>query len=143
MKLTRKISIALVLVMLLTLTLAVIPASAASQPEMLYLTPNANWKQSNARFAAYFFGNGETWVSMTDSNGDGVYEVKVPTAKKYPNVIFCRMNPGAAANNWNYKVGCLVPLVIPVVSCRRWIHTAENNFSKPGLDFYRIKISIA
>ena len=30
----------------------------------LYLTPNSNWKQSNARFAAYFFGAGEKWVKQ-------------------------------------------------------------------------------
>lgn len=113
MKHTRKISIALVIAMVLMLAIAVIPASAASQPETLYLTPNANWKQDNARFAAYFFGNGETWVSMTDANGDGVYEVTVPTAKVYPNVIFCRMNPGAAANNWNNKWNQTADLTIP------------------------------
>ena len=67
----------------------------------IYLKPNSNWKQSNARFAAYFFGNGETWVSMTDSDGDGIYECEIPSG--YTKVIFCRMNPGASANNWNNK----------------------------------------
>ena len=38
----------------------------------VYLKPNSNWTQSNAWFAAYFFGNGEHWVGMT-ANGD-VYE---------------------------------------------------------------------
>ena len=112
----RKLSKILVLVLVLTMMFAMssmFTTSAASQPEYLYLTPNANWKQSNARFAAYFFGNGETWVSMTDSNGDGVYEVKVPTAKTYPNVIFCRMNPGASANNWNNKWNQTADLTIP------------------------------
>ena len=80
----------------------------------LYLTPNANWKQSNARFAAYFFGNGETWVSMTKVAGEtDLYEVTIPTAKKYPNVIFCRMNPSAAANNWSNKWNQTADLVIP------------------------------
>ena len=97
MRNTRKIFVALVLVLAMMMSVATLFASAAGQPETLYLTPNANWKQDNARFAAYFFGNGETWVSMTDSNGDGVYEVKVPTDKVYPNVIFCRMSPSATA----------------------------------------------
>ena len=80
----------------------------------LYLTPNANWKQSNARFAAYFFGNGETWVSMTKVAGEtDLYEVTIPTAKKYPNVIFCRMNPSATANNWNNRWNQTADLVIP------------------------------
>ena len=80
----------------------------------LYLTPNANWKQSNARFAAYFFGNGETWVGMTKVDGEtDLYEVTIPTDKKYPNVIFCRMNPSAAANNWGNKWNQTDDLVIP------------------------------
>ena len=80
---------------------------------MLYLKPNSNWKVDNARFAAYFFGNGETWVSMTDPDKDGCYEVKVPTSKVYPNVIFCRMNGSASANNWNNKWDQTNDLVIP------------------------------
>ena len=80
----------------------------------LYLTPNANWKQNNARFAAYFFDNGETWVGMTKVAGEtDLYEVTIPTDKKYPKVIFCRMNPGAAANDWNNKWNQTADLVIP------------------------------
>ncbi len=113
MRNTRKILVALVIVLAMMMSVATLFASAASQPETLYLTPNANWKQSNARFAAYFFGNGETWVSMTDADGDGVYEVKVPTDKVYPNVIFCRMNPNAADNNWNNKWNQTADLTVP------------------------------
>ncbi len=68
----------------------------------LFLVPNSNWTQDNARFAAYFFGNGETWVSMTKVTED-LYKVTIPTTKTYPSVIFCRMNPSALANNWNNK----------------------------------------
>jgi hypothetical protein len=69
----------------------------------LYLTPNSNWKQSNARYAAYFFGNGEAWVSMTKVAGEtDLYELTSPS-KSYTNVIFCRMNPSTTANNWNNK----------------------------------------
>jgi hypothetical protein len=38
---------------------------------------------------------------MTDSDKDGIYEVVLP--KTISNIIFCRMNPGAPANNWNNK----------------------------------------
>ena len=113
MKNTRKLLVALVLVLTMLVGMTTIFASAASQPEYLYLTPNANWKQSNARFAAYFFGNGETWVSMTYNSTLGVYEVKVPTAKVYPNVIFVRMNPSTTANNWNNKWNQTGDLTIP------------------------------
>ena len=67
----------------------------------LYLSPNGNWKADGARFAAYFFGNGDnTWISMTDENSDGIYECVIPTAKSYPSVIFCRMNPSSTTNGW-------------------------------------------
>ena len=79
---------------------------------MLYLTPNSNWKVDNARFAAYFFGNGEKWVSMTYNSELKVYEVEVPAG--YPNVIFCRMNPGTTANNWTNKWNQTADLKVPV-----------------------------
>jgi hypothetical protein len=75
------------------------------------LKPNSNLNQSNARFSVYFFGNGETWVSMTDSDADGIYEVAVPEG--YPNMIFCRMDPNAAANNWGNKWNQTGDLTVP------------------------------
>lgn len=89
---------------------ATVESTEVEKPK-LYLTPNSNWKVDNARFAAYFFGNGEKWVSMTDPDKDGVYEVEIPSG--YPNVIFCRMNPSASANNWNNKWNQTADLVIP------------------------------
>ena len=78
MKNTRKLLVALLVLMSILMSLAVvaIPASAEAATT-LYLTPNSNWKADGARFAAYFFGNGEKWVSMTDSDKDGIYEVAV------------------------------------------------------------------
>ena len=107
MRNTRKILVALLVLMtiLVSLVAVAIPASAANIPAgtKLYLVPSANWNQSNARFAAYFFGSGESWVSMTKVAGQSnLYEVTVPTGS-WTNVIFCRMNPSASANNWNNK----------------------------------------
>ena len=70
----------------------------------LYLVPGEAWKADDARFAAYFFNQegGEEWASMTDSDGDGVYEVSIP-AGDWPNVIFCRMDPETDVNDWAYK----------------------------------------
>ena len=86
------------LAMVMSIFAADIPAGTK-----FYLTPNANWNQSNARFAVYFYGNGETWVSMTKVAGEtNLYEVTSPN-KVYKNLIFCRMNPSASANNWNNK----------------------------------------
>ena len=81
------------------------------EAKKLYLVPNSNWKTSNARFAAYFFGAGETWVGMTDEDKDGTYECEIPEG--YPNVIFCRMNPNASANNWDNKWNQTADLTVP------------------------------
>lgn len=90
----------------------------------LYLKPNSNWKQSNARFAAYFFGNGDKWVSMTDADKDGIYELNIPEGYDYGcNVIFCRMNPSTSANNWNNK----------------WNQTSDLKAPTDGKNLYTVK----
>ena len=84
--------------------------------EQLYLKPNSNWTQSNARWAAYFFDNSankNVWVGMTAVNFDGIYEVAIPKDHNYPNVIFVRMNPSASANNWNNKWNQTSDLKVP------------------------------
>lgn len=88
------------------------PEVTGGETGYLFLKPNSNWTQANARFAAYFFGTGTEWVSMTDSNKDGIYAVQKPS-KNYPNVIFCRMNPSASANNWDNKWNQTGDLTIP------------------------------
>ena len=94
----------------------------APSETILYLQPNNNWKNDNARFAAYFFGNGETWVDMTLVEGEtNIYAVTVPTG--FENIIFCRMNPGAAANNWNNK----------------WNQTADLKVPTDGTNLYTVK----
>lgn len=94
---------------------------------VLYLKPNSNWKQSNARFAAYFFIKdvSDAWVSMVDSDSDGIYEVNIPKGYTFgDNVIFCRMNPSSTANNWNNKWNQTADLTIPT--------DGKNLFSVPG-----------
>ena len=92
---------------IVALLLCAISASAANitSGTKLYLKPNANWKVDGARFAAYFFGDGEAWASMTTAAGEtDIYEVIVPgSAKNFSNVIFCRMNPGNQTNGWSNK----------------------------------------
>ena len=72
---------------------------------ILYLKPSTDWSKDGARFAAYvwyFSGStkNEKWYSMTKMN-DGTYKVSIPA--EYENVIFCRMNGSATADNWNNK----------------------------------------
>lgn len=116
MKLIKKAMLAVV-TFVLALVAFVAPVrhtqvEAADTPTVLYLAPSSDWKQANARFAAYFFGNGETWVSM-NKLGDNLYGVAVPTETVYPKVIFCRMNPDASANNWNNRWNQTGDLAIP------------------------------
>ncbi|MBE6924081.1 MAG: hypothetical protein E7466_02425, partial [Ruminococcaceae bacterium] len=108
----RKLSKFLSAVLVICMVISMIPAVAlAATPDVLYLKPNSNWQQAGARFAAYFYGNGDTWVDCTDSDGDGVYEVVVPAG--YTSVIFCRMNPGNATNSWDNKWNQTADLAIP------------------------------
>ena len=110
-RLKRFLSLALAILMVFSMMPQITLGASAATPDKLYLKPNSNWTEANARFAAYFFGNGDKWVSMTDSNGDGTYEVEVPSG--YPSVIFCRMNPSASANNWNNKWNQTGDLTVP------------------------------
>ena len=71
-------------------------------PTTVYLKPNSNWKQANARFAVYCWnssGNNE-WFDMTkiDCNGD-YYVAEIPGA--YSDCKFVRLNPSTTENNWN------------------------------------------
>nr|MBE6191768.1 hypothetical protein [Rikenellaceae bacterium] len=78
----------------------------------LYLKPSANWKEAGARFAAYFFGNGNTWVDMKRVGYEGYYEVEIPAG--YTSVIFCRFNPASTTNGWTSdKWGQTADLTIP------------------------------
>ena len=97
---------------------AVVKATTEAEPVVtptetkLYFQPNSNWKVDNARFAAYFFGNGETWVDLKLVEGEtDIYELTLPAG--YPNIIFCRMTPSATANNWNNKWNQTADLVVP------------------------------
>ncbi|MEE0061706.1 MAG: hypothetical protein UE295_12835, partial [Acutalibacteraceae bacterium] len=65
----------------------------------LYLKPSSNWQKDNARFTAYLWtGSKNTFIDMTDTDGDGYYEL---TAEKgWENIIFCRLSP-KVETNWN------------------------------------------
>ena len=64
-----------------------------------------HWMVDNARFAAYFFVDDQTyaWAGCTlAANETNIYEVTAPEGT-WANVIFCRMNPSTTENNWNNK----------------------------------------
>lgn len=85
----------------ITGNLTITAEGAVAEARKLYLKPGP-WANDSPRFAAYFFNDStgaNTWVSMYDSNGDGVYECETPAG--YPSVIFVRMNPATSENNWD------------------------------------------
>ena len=120
------------------------------EPTYLYLKPNSNWEQANARFAAYFFGNGNTWVDMTDvgCNRD-YYRCEMPVG--YPNVIFCRMDPSKAENNWDNKWNQTANLTIPTdgknlftVPSSSWNDATDTqNWSTDSVPEYAITLTQA
>lgn len=84
-----------------------------STDRTIYLKPNSNWLQSDARFAVYVWdSSGKEWYNM-ESDGNGYYKVTIP--KKYSNIIFARMNPSTTSNNfndgtcWNQTVDQTIP----------------------------------
>lgn len=84
------------------------PGVILAQEGWVYLKPNSNWTKDNARFAIYLCDGSKaaTWLSMSKVEGTAYYGVKLPadfSATNYKNIIFCRMNPSASANNWNNK----------------------------------------
>ena len=115
----------LCLMLALVMVLGMFPATQvrAAEDTTLYLVPNANWKKDNARFAIYHWNAAGTsaWANMTDADGDGVYEGTIPAG--YDNIIFCRMNPNASANNWNNK----------------WNQTADLKVPTDGSNCYSVK----
>ena len=80
---------------------------------VVYFVPGSNWLEAGARFAAYFFEDGqpETWVDLTDDSVEGVYRCEVPAG--YTNMIFVRMNPASADNNWDNKWNQTADLKVP------------------------------
>ncbi len=97
---TKKlVGIALALMMLMTL----LPVAAmAAGGTTVYLDVNSSWPEAGARFAVYYFNDADDtngWVDMV-ADGD-LYKAEIPAG--YPSMIFCRMNPNAAENNWGNK----------------------------------------
>lgn len=78
----------------------------------IYFKPNDGWKASNARFAAYMWGDtGTKWYDLTDTDGDGTYSFT--SVNSWSNIIFARMNPAATDNDWKNKWSQTGDLTVP------------------------------
>ena len=112
----KKVS-ALVIAFMLIFSMCMVSVSAAeteaSTATVLYMKPGSNWVQDSPRYAMYLFNTKEnTWVDMTDADGDGYYEAEIPEGD-WTTVIFCRMNPNKKDNKWNNKWNQTSDLAIP------------------------------
>ena len=113
----KKLTAMMIAVMLVfSMCITGISASAAAVSDgttVVYLKPNSNWTQSDARFAVYTFeGAKNVWTDMADEDGDGYYSVTLPEGN-WEKIIFCRMDPKTTANNWNTKWNQTSDLDIP------------------------------
>ena len=50
---------------------------------------------------------------MTDTDADGIYEISKDDLYGNTNIIFCRMNPDNAANDWSNKWNQTGDLIVP------------------------------
>lgn len=66
---------------------------------VVYLHPGI-WNVAGAWFSAHVWGDGvQEDITLTDNDGDGVYECTVSAAST--GIIFCRMNPAYTDFGWN------------------------------------------
>lgn len=81
------------------------------EADTLYLDPGiSSWKQSDERYAMYVFNSSSSaWVSMADTDSDGIFEAAVPTGD-WTGVIFCTMNASDSTNSWGNKINQTVDL---------------------------------
>ena len=67
--------------------------------------------QAGARFAVRTGINYEAYYDMTDSDGDGIYEVEKSNLQR--NFRFCRMNPNSTLNNTANILNESIDLILP------------------------------
>ena len=75
------------------------------QPTTVYLKPNEQWKQADARFAIHYWHDGQPagWVDMTDVGCNRDYFVATIPAG-YTNFLFARMDPSNTENKWDADI---------------------------------------
>ncbi len=88
-------------------------APPVNNDKTIHFAPSTGWAQDGARFAMYVWNNaGEyTFISMT-RNSNNSYTANVPN--KYTDVIFIRMDPSSAINDWDYKWNQTADLKLPL-----------------------------
>ena len=82
----------------------------------LYLVPNSNWTQANAKLAVYYYNNSagtDGWSSlMTAVAGEtNVFSTTIPDG--FTSIIFVRLDSKATTGNWNDKWNQSADLTLP------------------------------
>lgn len=80
------------------------PGAIYAQQGYVYLDAS-DWGYSDARYSIYFFGNGDTWVSMEKVEGtSSLYGANISDKMDtYTSLIFVRLNGATTENNFNNK----------------------------------------
>ena len=113
----------------------------ALPPTPVILKPNDEWKQANARYAIYYWGDGTDnigWVEMTDLGCSGEYFTgEVPAS--YLDFKFVRLDPkgkGDASKNdglhWDYKWNETGDLTTPAADKNMYDMTFDQLYLKPN-----------
>ncbi|MCD7971936.1 MAG: hypothetical protein LUG18_04600 [Candidatus Azobacteroides sp.] len=93
------------LFLMMLFSIGVVTAVNIPAGTKLYLTPNENWNQADARFAAYFFGaTDNAWVSMSLIDEEADVYLAVAPVGTWTNVIFCRMGSFESDKQLGYKM---------------------------------------
>ena len=103
MKLKAKIlTLVLALAMLFSvMVIATLPTSAEDTTKTVYLKPG-DWDQADAWFDAWVWGDtvSGSWYKFTDSDGDGIYQISVPSGCS--TMIVLRKDPSNQTNGWTW-----------------------------------------
>lgn len=83
---------------------------APAVKQMIYMKDDCGWNSDGAHIYAYFW-NPATWVKMTDTDGDKIYECELPEG--VANVIFVRKNSVNDTGDWTGVWNQTSDLVLP------------------------------
>lgn len=83
---------------------------APAVKQMIYMKDDCGWNSDGAHIYAYFW-NPATWVKMTDTDGDKIYECELPEG--VANVIFVRKNSANDTGDWTGVWNQTSDLVLP------------------------------
>lgn len=83
---------------------------APAVKQMIYMKDDCGWNSDGAHIYAYFW-NPATWVKMTDTDGDKIYECELPEG--VANVIFVRKNSAKDTGDWTGVWNQTSDLVLP------------------------------